>query len=381
MMDRMNGLSVTVHPHIDDVAHRDWDALVQPEDLQTSRGFIRVCQDSGVAGAEYRHVIFRDADGPVCIATLSRMNVAPDLLARWTSRKLVARVRRHRQDFLRIPVLFCGLPVSFGNSCLRFRPGFDGARLIPSLDDVVRRVAREVKARLICYKEFTDEEARPLEGLDRLGYFRAPSLPGCVLRMKWDSFETYVGAMRAGYRRQLRQDLRVRASACVEVRVLPDYKAFARAIFALYERVMDRAEFQLERLNLEFFLHLICQLGHQTRAITIERRGEILAAAILLHTPRRLTFLLAGIDYSCHRVYRTYPNLIIEVIREAIRLGVERIELGQTSYDLKRRLGGEANPRHIYLKHRRPVSHRIFQGLSPILFPSRTYPARNVFRA
>jgi hypothetical protein len=289
-------------------------------------------------------------------------------------------VRRVRGSFLIVPVLFCGLPVSFGRPCLRLRPDADRRRTLGALCDVMDDVGRELGARVLCFKEFAPDETAALADLESLGYFRAPSLASCGLRIRWTSYEAYLESMRAGYRRQLLH-ARARTDAQgVRFRTVTGRAAGDLRIFHLYEQVMDHAEFQLERLNPQFFQGLAESFGSACRVILAERGGEAVAAAILLRSGSRLAFLLAGIDYAFNRASGAYISLVGEVVAEAIREGVDYLELGQTSYALKTRLGAEEIPRDLYLKGCSAGLHRMLRAGAPLLFPAHPPTPRRVFR-
>ncbi|HYY55728.1 MAG TPA: GNAT family N-acetyltransferase [Pyrinomonadaceae bacterium] len=373
--------TVRVFERIEEVDAAEWDSILGVDDIQATHRFIKTCQSAKVENASYRHLTIYDGEGLVCVASLSMMLVSLDLLSTGATRALIHALRGLRAGFLRVPLLLCGLPVSFGNSCIRFRVGADSARIIELVADLMDSLARDTGASVLCFKEFTAGERAALdEPLKQYGYFGARSLPGCAMAIRWRSFEDYASSMRAGYRRQLTATLRVRREAGLSVRVMRDFGAECARIHRLYLAVMDRAEFQLERLNLHFFEELNVNLGADSRAILLERDGELLSAAVMLFTRRVATFLLVGIDYDHNRTYHSYFNIVIEVIREAINAGVERLELGQTSYDLKGRLGGLPTERHIYLKHRNRLLNPIFRTASGLLFSTLTPPQRRVFK-
>ena len=100
-------------------------ALLAPDDVLATHRFIRVCENSRVADAAYRHITVHDGRQLLAIASCCRMQVALDLLSTGVVRGAIQGVRRWRREFLRVPVAFCGLPVSFGQSCVRLRPGTD----------------------------------------------------------------------------------------------------------------------------------------------------------------------------------------------------------------------------------------------------------------
>lgn len=368
---------------VDDIAEvdpREWDAILDPDDLQATHRFVSICQRSGVEEARYRHVVVRSAGRPAAVASLSRIDVKLELLADTRIRTIVQRIRRARPRTLVVPVAFCGLPVSFGQSCLRIAPGTDLPALMRVIGRELERFGAETGASICCFKEHGPTERAIAAPLRAMGYFHAASLPSCRLDIGWRSFDEYLDALRAGYRRQVRATLRAREVHGLRFRTVQDFGPDCPRLFALYEQVMARAPVQLERLNLRFFAELNRVLGPESGAIVVEREGETVAAAILLYGPRLTTFLLAGIDYEVNRSCHAYPNLVTEVVANAIRRGASALEMGQTSYVLKRRFGASTTERAIYLKCRARLMHTLLEAARPVLFPELDLPALRVFR-
>src|SRR6266545_2708741 len=102
--------AVRAFADIADVDSTEWDAILDPDDLQATHRFVSVCQRSGVEGAAYRHVMVYRGERLAAIASFSRMDVKVDLLATGFARAGIRWVRRHRPSFLVVPVAFCGLP-------------------------------------------------------------------------------------------------------------------------------------------------------------------------------------------------------------------------------------------------------------------------------
>lgn len=372
--------TVHLYERIDEVDAVEWDSILGPDDIQATHRFISTCQSAEVENALYRHVMIYEGERLVSVASLSLLRVSLDLLSSGAMRAVIRLLRILRPGFLRIPLLLCGLPVSFGTSCIRFVDGADSNRILEVINGVMDSVAQDLHAPVLCYKEFSTDEAASMDYLRQAGYFRAQSLPGCFMLINWRTFEEYLLNMRAGYRRQLMASLRIRQEAGLTVRIVEDFGADCARIYGLYESVMDRAEFQLERLNQPFFEGLNINLGADSRAILLERRGELLAAAIMLFTRRVATLLLVGINYEQNRKYHSYFNIVVEAVREAIDARVEVLELGQTSYDLKGRLGSVTASRYIYLKHRNRWLNSILHTASGQLFPPTTVFKRRVFK-
>ena len=376
---RSAGLRVRAEDDIRAIDPERWDAILHPDDLLATHRFVRTCQESRIEMARYRHLLIEDAGGPLAIASLSAMEFRVDLLAPGWVRRGAESVRRSRPRFLRSPLVIGGLPVSFNASCLRLRPGARADRVLRLIDREAADLARSTGSGIICFKEFTDAETESAGGLRELGYFRAPSLPSCRLDLPHVSFEAYLASMRAGYRRQARATLRVRRDHGLLVRATSARDANPPELHRLYSQVMDRAEYQLERLGPEFFEALGRNLP-ETEAILVEHEGRLLAHAILAHGRTRSHFLLTGIDYARNREHHAYLNVVLEVVARCLERGAQSVELGQTSWALKARLGAVATRRHLFFRHANPILHRALRAARPVFFPEYSVPERRVFR-
>jgi hypothetical protein len=345
-----------------------------------SHAFVKACEAANVENARLRHVmVFRD-ERLVATASLSLMDVSLDLLDSSNLRPFFISIRKRYPSFMRVPVLFCGLPVSFGQSSLRIRDGVDRPGILSAVAELMEVEGRRLDARILCFKEFDQSTSEELGSLIDLGYVRTNSLPACSMAVRWHSFDEYLRQMRANYRRLIRSSLRIRNEAGLTVRLADDFAADSARIFSLYEQVMDRAPFQLERLNLQYFRNLNAFFGCRSRAILLERGQRLLAAAILLESRSVCRFLLAGIDYRLNRRYQSYLNIVIEVVAEAIRSGASTLILGQTSYPLKQRMGGKVAPLYLFIRYRSKLGNALLRMAAPSLFPQTSVENRRVFK-
>jgi hypothetical protein len=185
--------------------------------------------------------------------------------------------------------------------------------------------------------------------------------------------------MRTGYRRLLKETLEKADKQGLSIGP-EDPGDYIEILYNLYSQVMDRAPFQLERLNKEFFLNLVRFMKNESVALLVKQQDRILAGALLLNNGDTRTFLLAGIDYSCSRSSGAYLALITRIVTDAISDGVDQLLLGQTTYFLKRRLGAQALPVVLYLHHRNPGWNRFLERFGPMLFPETILEPLKVFR-
>lgn len=373
------GLRVLVEEDIGAFDAERWNAILDEDDLQAMHRFVRTCQHANVEGAVYRHVLIEDACGPAAVATLCSLRIRLDLLAPPSTRRFTAAARSLSDRFLNLRLVIGGLPVSFNQSCLRVRAGVVSSAVLPAVDGVACDLARTTDCGLICFKEFGDEELPVAGGLESLGYFRAPSLPSCRLDLPWRSFDVYLASMRSGYRRQVIASIRMARERGLLFRWSSINSVQLPDLHRLYKAVMDRAEFQLERLDLAFFETLALNFP-EAEVLMAELDDQLLAYALLLHGRTRSTFLLAGIDYEQNRETHAYLNTLTEVVARCLARGSRSVELGQTSWDLKARLGASSTRRHLFLRHRRPLAHQALKVSRNLLFPEHSVMPRRVFR-
>ena len=131
-------------------------------------------------GAEARlyNIVFRDAAGtPAAAAFLSLYTIDGLLLAPERWKKRGTQLRRLWPNFLKVPVLLCGSPVSTGESHLRIAPSVDHRALLRQLDRLLMRMARSLHTHFIVFKEFTSQEIARTDALLEMGYLRGTARP------------------------------------------------------------------------------------------------------------------------------------------------------------------------------------------------------------
>jgi hypothetical protein len=147
--------------------------------------------------------------------------------------------------------------------------------------------------------------------------------------------------------------------------------------------VLDRAAVRLERLPVSFFEQLATL--EEARAILVENADpihtELVAAAIVLESQMDCTFLLVGMDYSVSRELAAYHVVVDTIVERAIESGAHVVELGQTSYDRKMRMGAVTTKRDLYVRGATPAVHRLLSLMRDSLFPATPIRPRRVFRS
>ncbi|MCI0692927.1 GNAT family N-acetyltransferase [candidate division KSB1 bacterium] len=357
--------------------------------------FIRAIEDARVENSRFWYLLFYQREALVGAAALSAFVVSLDLFVAGILQKLAGSIRRFFPGFLKIKVLFCGLPISIGKHCLAISDLSRSKEIFDLLVREMLEIGRAENLRFMCVKEFLEGELPMVERLAEYKFFRAWSIPYVSMKIRWPDFQSYLAAMRHSYRRQICRSLKKlgQSEPIIHtgtssgtngekpVLILASPKLCTPKQFSgLYLEVMSRAKTKLERLNEAFFENFYKNMSNDFELLAMMKGREILNVALLTVQDKTMTFLLTGIDYSKRDEHNTYCNLLYGIIVRAMQRGCERLDLGQTSYWLKQRLGGECIPQFFYLRAESRLIHFFLKALRPVIFPGMKTPTPRVFR-
>ncbi len=388
-------LLVDLHRSIHEVDESYWDSLNSDQDLFHTHRFIQSIEEAEVEDSEFWYLLFYRNDELIATAVLSAFTVSLDIFVGGLLEKLIVGFRRWFPQFLKIKVLFSGLPISLGQHNLVIQEN-------SNFDEIFRLLVREMSdicqsqdIRFMCAKEFLESYIEVMDKIEDHGFFRANSIPYVSMNIRWKSFDSYLSALRHNYRRPIKLTLKKRGQSQPEIEPLSfphNDSKYARLIvggaevcspevfFDLYLQVMDRAQVKLETLNQPFFENLYDKMSKDIKVLAMVKNEQVLGAAILMVSEKTMTFLFVGLDYAKRDEYEIYFNLVYGILQLAIQLDCTQLKLGQTSYWVKQRIGGICIPEYIYFKANSWFIHSSFKALRSVIFPELNLIKPRVFR-
>lgn len=195
------------------------------------------------------------------------------------------------------------------------------------------------------------------------------TLPSVIMENKYTSYEAYLSELRSHYRYRL-QKAKKRFST-VEIVENPP---FDPALYALYEAVYTRSSYPLVKNTCAFFERFPGQ-------ITAFYAEEKPIGFCQYHiSDEKLTFMFCGLDYEALKPYDTYLNLLQHLVRRGIEAGVKYIDFGQTTEEVKLKLGGKLKPLNLYYYHHNPIMRCIAKLVLPLLGYREKHPEYHVFK-
>lgn len=367
-------LSSQVFSSFDDPP-REWRSLVARDDLAMDPEVLRVFQRTLADQCRCWGVIVFDRGTAIgcaalCLFQTELADISHPMLAR-----LRDRIRRVWPGFMRVNVLFCGLPAPSGSTHLRVGASADAGRVrlvAGEVDRVMRRLARTARAKLLVFKELEDTSGALAQTLLQAGYAHGGIPPMHLLNRSFKSFTDYRDALRSRYRAQIQRSQKKLEAAGFEA-LSGRGGAFFDAhwndeVHQLYVAVQRRAKQKLELMPSAFFRELAHTLGEEVSLTLIRRAGRVGAFTFAVTRGATHYNLYSGLDYALNAEGDLYFNLFYCDLDQAFRSGATSVHMGQTSDSFKSRLGSATQPLHFFVRARAAWLNAALRLFAPVAF-------------
>ena len=293
-------------------------------------------------------------------------------------RAIVDLVRKKFPRFLTMRVLMVGCAAGEGQ--LGAIDPHDEAWLAQTLPPILLSFAKQKRASLVVWKDFSSGCRSAMAALTENGYVRAPSMPMTRLRIDYESFDEYLGQIgyvsRKSLRRKFRKTERV---AKIDMEVVTDITPHIDEIYPLYLQVHERSPMKFEVLTKEFFSAIGRTMPERARFFIWRSSGKIIAFSLCLVSGDTIHDECLGLDYGVAFELYLYFYTLRDVISWSMAQGLRCYSSGPLNYDPKLHLGHELAPLDLYVMHTKPLLNPIFQFAVKYLEPTRHDPILKKF--
>ncbi len=258
--------------------------------------------------------------------------------------------------------LFVGSPCS-DEGTVGLLPGVALAEVAPFLQTALKRRAREFRAPMIVWKDFSQADDTTLSSLQStLALFRVVSYPGTHLALPVGGFDAYLQTLTSPCRYRLRKKLRrSRALGELQTTVLQNPNAAVREeIFALFWQTYQKGKTKFEQLTPQFFQQIAAEEVAHFVLLRHSETNQLVAFMLCLQIGSRVINKFIGLDYRFDGEWYLYFRLWEQAVAWALRQGATEFQSGQTGYWAKLDLGNELVPLYNHCYHQNPLLHRLF---------------------
>ncbi|MGI9087191.1 MAG: GNAT family N-acetyltransferase [Chthoniobacterales bacterium] len=283
-------------------------------------------------------------------------------------RAAVEFVRRAFPRFLTMRVLMAGCAAGEGH--LGVVQPEDAAWVAAALGASLPVFAKQRKASLVVFKDFSVVYRQALRRLTSAGFARVPSMPMTRLALRAGDFESYLKTLSKATRKDLRRKFRKIADAApISCEVVNDVALVVDEIYPLYLQVHERSSLKFERLTKAYFCELGARMPDKVRFFLWRQDGRMIAFSLALVHAGTIYDDYLGLDYRVALDQHLYFQTFRDIIRWAMAQGLETYCSSPLNYEPKLHLGCELVPLDLYVRHTsrllNPIFGRAVQWLEP----------------
>lgn len=348
--------------------NRVWEAAsVHPT---SSVGFIEASAGHAPPGFALGTAVYGNDVRLLAGAAFLRYDFRLDMPLGASFRRLGDWLVRVAPRLVRVPLIALGSPLA-DRCALTFDADLDREgrhEVFGALLEGFMAEAKATRADVLAIKDLPDDLARDLHPvLATYGYTRIASLPIALLDLPFESEEEYVASLKPSMRADLRRKLR-QSDGKVQFVVGAGVRDLGPKLERLYEETRERSKAdygEFDQLSPGFLESLLTSMPGKARLVTCWL-GETLAGFNLFFSDRRRAVAFKiGLRGDLARSHNLYFLNWMWMVRHCIAERIPLLEMGQTTYELKTRLGCRLEPSWIYVRHRTAGWNSLFKLFGP----------------
>ncbi len=385
-----SGFGIVLADRVDYLDPVRWDALATPASFFLRRDVLRTIEQHGPDNIAPRYAMIFRGDRAVALVAAQLVTVTGDRVGGSGEKSLLRRVlspaMRKARARIRERMLVAGNLMAWGFHGVAFAPEENPADVWPGVAEALYRMRRAERLSgqtdLVMLKDFTTRQGGT-ESLRRFSYRPMETEPNMVLELDpaWRSYEDYLGALDAKYRRKVKDQQKKLAAGGCTLEALADFSAHGPRLHELYLSVLGNAAVALVKLPATY-LPMLAQAGGQDfRATGIRRGGELVGFVTSIRDGDTAIGYYIGFDREVAAAGQPlYLALLHATIRDAIEWRCRRLSLGRTALEPKAGLGAKPEQMSVWLRHRVPALNYLLRGMLGVV-PHAEAPERNPFKA
>ncbi len=343
--------------HVPSIAHIDpqaWNRLFPGSAVDW--GYLRGCERSDPEDFVLSALAVYHGDVLVGAAPLFRLDYRLDMTLGAGFKPIGDWLARFAPRLVKVPVIGMGSPMT--EECpIGILPGLDAEgrrRVMDALLAGLEVHAKAERVKVVALKDVRDRDTLWAgEPLADAGFSRMASLPVASLALPYDTFEEYLKTMPSRTRSDMRAKLKKAERVETEMRDCVD--DVYDEIIALYRATRDNRKASYESfddVSESYFREVMKESGGKARVMLCRLDGRLVGFCFILVDSDRVDGKLLGLDYSISRELNLYFFMIMTVIKYCIDNRIPELQLGQTAYTVKLRLGCKLRRSWVYYKHR-----------------------------
>jgi len=350
-----------------EVRREDWNRLFPG--AAENWDYFTACERAAPQGFTPSAMAAYDGGRLVAAAPLFRLTYRLDMSLQGPLRPVGDWFNRFVPKLVNLPILGMGSPLT--EECpIGVLPDLDAADRGRALETLLAGMASHAKATgasILALKDVTDADVQwAHDTLVRAGFTRVATLPVATLHLPFKSEQEYLASLSSSMRKDIKRKLKSLADVKVEIR--DSIEGIEDEVVALFEETKARRKADYDAFDdvpPGYFREVMSSLGGRAR-IMLTRVGGVLASFnIFFEEQDRIIDKYIGMRYPLAREHNIYFITWMMMVRRCIEKGIPWLQMGQTTYCQKVRMGCKLKRSWVYFKHLNPLINAGFRFAGP----------------
>lgn len=357
-----------------------WDLLLENHSCTYAAAFWDLLEEANLNDFRYQYLLLLDEhNNPVAIAGCYTVTTDLAIFSTGRIKRLLQGIRTIFPNFFKVKMLECGTPVIL-NAPLVISSHVDSGKVIDLLCQELLRLIKQQGQHLIVVRDFEPASEGMVAHFQRHGFHFVEGLPTTYLEIRWRTLDEYLVSMKSYYRSKLLKHLRINQKTGIRHELKEDFADMAEELCAQWLNVHQHAkEYQRDILTPEFYRGF-SRMGSQSKVLLFWRNDTLVGHALLLLDMngallRWLYFGRTEVSNDSLYLYVAYS-----VVETAIALGARKLELGLTTYPVKRDIGAYMSPVCFALRSPWDIANPLVSMLYPLLNQTPVIRNKNIFK-
>ncbi|MEM8906890.1 MAG: GNAT family N-acetyltransferase [Bacteroidota bacterium] len=370
----------------------DWDQIAPADNLFLQRTYLQLLEDHPPTEMRFCYFLFYRNRQVVGLAigqiqyfkadrSLSKEHQKTpgyfNTFARYLKEMVASRV-----EFI---TLVCGNLLLTGEHGFHFSQGIDPEKRMELLQGGLKFAQKALDKQGICISAtLTKDIYEPNRSMVRklLDYsFREFTVqPSMILDNRWNSFEEYCQSLQSKYRVRMKRAFKKAKDITKRNLSLEEIEAHLPRLYELYEGIAANSGFNLINLNQDYLLALKQHFPERFQLQAYFLEDELIAYYTSIHNGTEMEAHFLGYDHAYNHSHQVYLNILFDLTKLGIELGVERLVFARTALEIKSSIGAKPHEMYCYFRHRSTFSNNFVRPILDYLRPQVEWKERHPFK-
>lgn len=372
-----------------------WDSVLPESHTLLHRSYLKALEESGGDEMGYRYLVIERNRNPVGvgffqIVTFKGSNVANPPPGADASRitKILASLKSVLVKMIsgvRADLLVSGNTFITGEYGFYFSPEMKSndellKAVTEGIDTIVAQSSQKISGFLV--KDFYQNKKDWTEGLKANGYLEFSVNPNMLLdiRPSWNTFDDYLGDMASKYRTRMKKAQKRAAGVTIREMDADEMQQRLPEMSALYDEVVDEADFKLLKLDISHIVKMKHELGGRFGVIGFFKDDALVTFISYFLHKETLVAGYMGLKHAVNQEYDLYLNVLLKLAETGIAKNMKQVVYGRTAMEIKSSVGAVPQPMRLYLKHRSPAINFMMRRVVPFLSKNPEWTLRSPFK-